>query len=541
MLIILGAVFASIAFCTCADKKSSANETLSGVYASDVSVVYDGRPHSITIMNVLENDSVLYSTDGVNYSVVRPTFILPDQYTVYFKVNRSGYKEIASSATVTISPCILTDISAQNVSANYDGRPHTITIIGALPTDTVTYSTDGFTYTAEQPSFTAVGEYVIYYSVERNYGYYKSSCVLTIKPTVYGKYFNRDFGILELSTDNTTVDANGFSGFIDDEPFSIADSVLSYRDMDFIELADTDLVYKLIAAEGVIYFCANPFGKLDISFTDSSANIKLGDDTLLSVPDYNYCESGTVTDYIDLRFEQAFAHTSDVTDITVVLSKREQNPIAFDRKYVTYDGEAHGFDLPSSATIISEQKEFNEVGTHTVSVLIVSDEYLPCVTECTMVILADISGTYASTTHVMEIANGKVKLDGTECGELSIADDKWSLNDKPITTTNDGITYDGETYIATNDSMLIIKVNEQTSAAVKLPQDIDQIIVIDDGTTLRFVADEELISIPHDGNVVTIYINGNALTPFENDGTEIYIIGSADLNAHITIIDVKTK
>ncbi|MDE5592444.1 MAG: hypothetical protein K2I75_00765, partial [Clostridiales bacterium] len=126
LFIILGVVFAFIAFSACANSEPTSNKTLVGVYASDAAVPYDGRPHSITVMNTLATDTVLYSTDGVKYSSVRPTFVLPDEYTVYFKVNRSGYQELASSATVTITPCILTDISAQNVSVGYDGLPHSV-------------------------------------------------------------------------------------------------------------------------------------------------------------------------------------------------------------------------------------------------------------------------------------------------------------------------------------------------------------------------------------------------------------------------------
>ncbi|MDE5593709.1 MAG: hypothetical protein K2I75_07240, partial [Clostridiales bacterium] len=311
-----------------------------------MSVTYDGRPHSITVMNTLATDTVLYSTDGVNYSSVRPTFVLPDLYTVYFKVKRSGYKELASSATVTITPCILTDISAQNVSVGYDGLPHSVAIDGLLPDDAVTYSTDGLTFSSEQPSYTSVGEYTVYYRVERNYGYYNSSCTLTIFPTIYGRYFNSSYGVVKLFPNTATVAADGYSGFIGDEPFSITDNVLTYKDLEFTKLSDSDCVYKLIVAENTVYFCAGATEKLDISFTEGDAVIKLGENTLLSVSDYNYCESGKVTNYIDLRFEQAFRHAADITDVAVTLSNREVNPITFDCTYVTYDGKPHGFELP---------------------------------------------------------------------------------------------------------------------------------------------------------------------------------------------------
>lgn len=540
LFIILGVVFALIAFCACANSEST-NRTIGGVYAVDVSTVYDGRPHSITIMNTLNNDTVSYSTDGVNYSSVNPAFVLPDEYTVYFKVNRSGYKELASSATVTISPCILSDISAQDVSVGYDGLPHSITIQGLQPLDSVTYSTDGLTFSSEQPSFTSVGDYTVYYSVERNYGYYKSSCALTIFPTVYGRYFNSAWGVVELFPHTATVNDDGYSGFIGDEPFSIKSGVLAYKDLSFTRLSDSDCVYKLTASDNSVFFCAGTSGKLNVSFENGVAVIKLEDNTLLSVPDYNYCESGVVTDYIDLCFEQAFEHTADITDITVTLSNREANPITFDCRYVTYDGKPHGFEFSQPVTYISKQTTFTDVGKHTVSVLIISNKYLPCVTDCTMVILPDISGTYSSSAHVIEISDGKVKIDGTECGELSATDDGWALNDKPITVTNNGIVYDGEAYAATTDTVLVVRLNGETYAVLRLPQNVDQLKAHYNGTTLSFTAEnEELLNLPISCDSVTILLQGTPLPTLVPNETNTFVIGCADLDSDIVIVDVKT-
>lgn len=540
LFIIVGVVFAFIAFSACTSSEPS-NRTISGVYASDLSIVYDGRPHSITIMNTLATDTVLYSTDGVSYSSARPTFVLPDEYTIYFTVNRSGYKELASSATVTISPCILSDISAQNVSVGYDGLPHSFTINGLLPSDSVSYSTDGLTFSSEQPSFVSVGEYTVYYHVERNYGYYKSSCVISIFPTIYGRYFNRDCGVIKLFPHTATIDADGYSGFIGDEPFSITDNVLTYKNLTFTKLSDSDCVYKLIVAENTVYFCAGSSGKLNISFTEGDTVIKLGESTLLSVPDYNYCESGMAIDYFDLHFEQSFTHTNDITDVSVTLSNRDVNPITFDCTYMTYDGKPHGFELPQSVKILSEQTTFTDVGKHTVSVLVVSDKYLPCVTECTMVIMPNISGVYVSSAHVMEIVDGKVKLDGTDCSELSILNDGWALNEKPITITDDGIAYDGTTYEKTTDIMLVVRLESETYALLRLPQNVDQIKVRYDGTTLRFTIDNEtLLDMPLSGENATLWLNGKQLPELVTDETETYVIGRADINSSIVIIEVKT-
>lgn len=541
LFIIGGVVFAFIAFCACANSKST-NRTIGGVYAADVSVVYDGRPHSITVMNALTNDTVLYSIDGVNYSSVNPAFVLPDEYTIYFKVKRAGYKEYASSATVTISPCILSNISAQSVSVGYDGLPHSVAIDGLLPDDTVSYSTDGLTFSTEQPTFTAVGDYTVYYRVERNYGYYNSSCTITISPTLYGRYFNRDWGVVELFPHTATIDPEGYSGSIDDQPFSVTDDVLIYKDLEFTKLSDSDCVYKLTASDTGVFFCASESGKLNVSFADGTAVIMLGQDTILSVPDYNYCESGVVTDYMDLCFEQAFTHSSDITDISVILSNRDVNPITFDCQYVTYDGNTHSFEISQSVTYLSAQTTFADIGKHTVSALVVSDEYLPLVTDLTLVILPDISGVYASSAHVMEISAGAVKIDGADCGALSIIDDGWALNDNTITTTDDGIVYDGVTYTATTDKILIVRLNDETYAVERLPQNIDQLKVNYDGTTLSFTLENAaLLSIPLSCDRVVMSLKGNTLPALVPNETETFVIGRADLKSNIVIIEVKTN
>lgn len=547
LLIIVGFVFAFIIFCACADDEQPSTRTISGVYAVDMSVTYDGRPHSITVMNTLATDTILYSTDGISFSSVRPAFVLPDTYTVFFKVNRSGYKELASSATVTIVPCILSGISAENVSVGYDGLPHSVTIQGLLQSDSVSYSTDGFNFSPEAPSFTAVGEYIVYYSVERNYGYYKSSCALTIIPTVYGKYFNSSWGVVGLFPHTATIDADGYSGFIGDEPFSVTNDIMTYKDLSFTKLSDSDCVYKLVVADSYVYFCTGANGVLSISFADGAAVIKLGETTLLSVPDYNYCESGSATDYIDLRFELAFEHTANVTDIAITLSNREVNPTIFDCTYATYDGKPHGFAFDQTVEYLSEQTTFTEVGRHTVSVLVVSDIYLPLVTDCTMVILPDISGVYASAAHVIQISDRTVKLDGTECGELSVIDDDWALNGRTITVTSDGIMYGGVNYAATTDKMLVVRLDNETCVVATLPQDIDQLAVRYDGTELTFTAETEellnipLLDIPISCDCVTVILKGVTIPNLIPNKTETYVIGKSDLKPDVVIIDVKTS
>ncbi|MDE6200302.1 MAG: hypothetical protein K2M47_00265 [Clostridiales bacterium] len=540
LLIIVGVIFSLATFCACANNESSSDRTIAGVFASDVIIVYDGMPHSITVTNTLTTDSVLYSTDGKNYSETQPTYTLPGDYTIYFKVNRSGYKEFSSSAVVSISPCVLNDVSAQNISVTYDGQPHTVTIDGLLPSDFVLYSTDGLSFSSKIPSFTKIGEYTIYYSVERDYGYYKSSCTLTILSAVYGRYFNQAYGVVELSPYTATFDSADYIGFIGDEPFSVADGVLTYKELTFELLSDEDYVYRLIVSDNNVYFCADSSGKLAVSFVDGAAVIKLGDDTLLSVPNYNYCESGNITDYIELCFEQAFGYSNDITEVRVDLSNRDINPISFGCQYVTYDGKPHGFEFAESVKYISEQTMFTDVGRHTVSVVVVSEEFLPCVVDCTMVILPDLTGVYATSEHVIQISDETIEFDGVDCGELSVIGDDWAWNGLPITVANDGIVYDGVTYTATTDIILVVQPDDEQYALLRLPQKTDQLDLSYNGTALTFAIDDEvLLSIPLNCDYVTVLLQDAELPSINQNGTNTFIIGRGDLSSNVVIINIK--
>ena len=67
-------------------------------------------------------------------------------------------------------------------SGIYDGQPHSISLTGLVPDDaTVTYSTDGTTFDAVNPSFTNEGTYTVYYSISKdNYNTSNGSKTVTI-------------------------------------------------------------------------------------------------------------------------------------------------------------------------------------------------------------------------------------------------------------------------------------------------------------------------------------------------------------------------
>lgn len=59
--------------------------------------------------------------------------------------------------------------NATDYSGTYDGKPHSISVDVTSPSSTnVTYSTDGKTYSTNNPVFTDAGEYTVCYKIEKS-------------------------------------------------------------------------------------------------------------------------------------------------------------------------------------------------------------------------------------------------------------------------------------------------------------------------------------------------------------------------------------
>ncbi|MDE6294117.1 MAG: hypothetical protein K2L88_05810 [Clostridiales bacterium] len=534
-MLVICAVFCFWVVIACSDNASSL-PTLSGVYATDVSVEYDGRPHSISVVNTLPTDNVTYSADSVTFSSSLPSFTDVGTYTVYFKVLRSGYAEFLSSASVSISSIVLSDISSSDISFVYDGLAHSPVISGILSSDSVTYSTDGISFSSAVPAFTSVGEYTVYYCVERPYGEYRSSCTLTILPNIYGRYFHPDYGVIVIS-EETSFSVSG-TGFIDNVPFSVADNVLTYNSIEYSILSDDEFIYRL---NNSIYFLAPASGVLSILFENNIALIKLEDEVLLSLPNFNYCESGVVSDYTNLSFTQAFSASTLVTNISVELSLRSVNPITVDTLYFTYDGLPHGFDFSSDVIFLDDEYTFTEVGSYTVPVVFTSSTYLPKILDCTLVILPDVSGIFLSPEHVIQISGESFYFDGKLCGKLSVKNACWAWNDIPIVVTDNRLQYDGEVYSLVSSPVLAIYINDEYSSCLLVSSDTLQIHISFDGSVLTFTDNtgELLLSITLSCDTLFISIDGVPLTPLQNSAT--FVLGYSDLSSPVVIVHVTTE
>lgn len=89
--------------------------------------------------------------------------------------------DVTATKDFTITNGTMTGITADPVSVPYDGDPHSITVKNVPAGATVSYSTDGETYSKTNPAFTGIGTNTVYYKVEKaNYDTVTGSAAVTI-------------------------------------------------------------------------------------------------------------------------------------------------------------------------------------------------------------------------------------------------------------------------------------------------------------------------------------------------------------------------
>ena len=560
LFLIVSAAFSFAIFVACANGTSKNNSEITGVYAPDIYAVYDGTPHYITIYGTKSGDEILYSENGIDYMPISPSFILPGSYTVYCKINRTGYTELTVSTKIIIDYAVLDGISAPDITVFYDGTPHSITLQGTKDSDAVTYSTDGENFSQVPPSFTEIGRYTVYYSVVRGYEVFRSSCTVTILPDVRGRYFNRSQGLVAVRDDGAYVnnilkDCEIFtdgSGFIDGLPFSVSSETLTYGGTEFTKIPDGEYVYELCAERPFVYYyaatlpvfyCAENGGKLTITSEAENCTVSLGGDTLLSVQNVNYCENAEIISYAPLIFEQTFESSDEITIVELTLTRRAINPFVPQTLYAVYDGKPHTFDFPERFIFLDgEIHEYVEAGTYTATAVFLSDEYLPLVADCTLKIIRNLDGLYFSPERVIKIDDNNVYFDGECVGSLTASDSGALMFDGiAVTPTDDGIVYDGIKYTAINSDVFIFRVNGKAVGRAVLADSAANITVVWDGETATLLDDNGvLFAVTLTGSIELSYL-GRTLSPSSVGEQTTYILGLAEIKSDVIILDCTTK
>lgn len=170
-IICLFAIFAAtmVLFVGCDDLENNPNnakEQFTGITFNDDTVVYDGTEHVILIEGTLpDGATVSYSgNSGTNVGT----------YSAIATVSKEGYETLNLNATLTISKATFTGITFNDDTVVYDGKVHSLAILGDLPT--------GTTVRYENNDQTDGGEYTVKAFIENpNYNTLELSATLRIR------------------------------------------------------------------------------------------------------------------------------------------------------------------------------------------------------------------------------------------------------------------------------------------------------------------------------------------------------------------------
>lgn len=134
------------------------------VSASGYEGIYDGKSHGITVDCKTEGVTILYSTDGKNYSANKPEYTNAGTYVTYYKVEKDGYTTTTGSETIKIAEAKI-DYTANDYNGLYDGQKHSIDV--SIKTDgcKILYSEDGINFTSKKPEYKEPGTYTVYYKI----------------------------------------------------------------------------------------------------------------------------------------------------------------------------------------------------------------------------------------------------------------------------------------------------------------------------------------------------------------------------------------
>ena len=163
---------------------------------------YDGDPHSITVTVTKPEGTTTYyrtskdeSTDASVWSTEKPTFTNAGTYTVYWKVEKTGYTPATGSDNVQIDKANITGYSVTaKPGATYDGTAKVSADVTLPEGATITY-TYGEQTSNTIPSFTDVGSYTVSYTISAgdNYNNVTDTYTFVIKEgtlTVTGTDYN---------------------------------------------------------------------------------------------------------------------------------------------------------------------------------------------------------------------------------------------------------------------------------------------------------------------------------------------------------------
>ena len=144
LFVVILALVLTLALVACTEEE---DKEIFGVTFEDLTVDYDGNPHSITVTGKLPAGvSVVYGSN---------TATEPGVYSAIATLYGKGYVTVTLSAKLTIvAPDVdITGVTFEDITVDFDGDPHELTVSGVLP--------EGVSVSYSNNVATDAGEYLV--------------------------------------------------------------------------------------------------------------------------------------------------------------------------------------------------------------------------------------------------------------------------------------------------------------------------------------------------------------------------------------------
>lgn len=552
------AVIAAVMLLTCCGSAQSEKKEIEGIIGISVETEYDGQEHGIEVRNTVKGDEIYYArVKNGEWSKSEIKYKTPGEYTVYFRVERKGYKAYESEARIVILKQTLSGISAEDKECVYDGKEHGIEIRGTQATDEITYSVNGGEYSAKHGEI-EVGEYIVCYRVEREYGEYAGESVLRILPRIQGRYINAEAGIITL-TERSAIE-NGDEkelkygidghGAIGGEAMSANGDILKYKGADYARMAETDRAYRINVNGISRYAVGGESLNIIVSYDDSCAIVTADGTELIRCNGMNYCETSEPTDYATLTTKIAVESTGELTETEIELSERaEQRDIDAVKRIAEYDGKAHGYEIVYDGEVLyktadgeytSEAPKFTEVGKYVTETVYKKTGYLPKVTQSELEIAPGIRGEYYTHDAVVVITETRAEMNGRIMRREYVSG-RWELNGIAVEITETGIVYVGIEYKRRTDERLtVVMLNGKATVATERYRELQVEYDKRSGTVTVTSEGSKVLNESVQGETATVRVNGVEQIGITDDDTQTFILGTSelDLDLAVVVIDI---
>ena len=224
-----------------------------GLTFTGQSLVYDGDPHTVSVVGELPSGgSIVYTCKG--NSTVKNTATDAGTYEITAELNHKNYKlESPLTATLKIDKAIWTGLTFNGDTVDYDGKPHSIVVAGVRPDGAkIVYSCKE--NSSLQNTITASGTYTI--SAELDHKNYKLEAPLTAKLVIRATGKDR-----YVASHNGTL---YFANALDN------DKLYSYTTADGVSKISNDVPKGFTAIGSKFYFQSNSLLFSSIKSIDST-------------------------------------------------------------------------------------------------------------------------------------------------------------------------------------------------------------------------------------------------------------------------------